>query len=321
MKYAPPIGATDPDASYINAQPSAGIQGSPVPAEAIEPPMREIVNVIENAGLTPDENDNSQLLSAITQMINYHASKIYAHGAENIEFEDGSVSDALNALGAAVGCLLYMTGVELIEKYGNIAVLNDLPHTAPAGVYMVTSDQAAELGWSLPSGVTRGNVLHLPYDSGTTNNGVKQVMYAHNSAKICSRGGNCNTGDWTHWRMAGPEVAHCRVGSDGAVSRAYNIASVVRGAVGDYVITYVIPFSAGPSTQATMAAGSSTTAILPYTSNSNATTCTVRTRNASGTMVDASFEFFAAQPTGLRIFSGAAIFRSRASMRNLKVTA
>ena len=65
MKYQPPIGATDPDATYIDGNASTGTEGSPVPAAAIEHPMREIENAIKGAGLDPDGNVFTQLLTAI----------------------------------------------------------------------------------------------------------------------------------------------------------------------------------------------------------------------------------------------------------------
>lgn len=69
MKYAPPLDASDPNESYVDASPSAGIQGSIVPAAALEPCMREIVKVIEDAGLTPSDSDNTQLNQAINLLI------------------------------------------------------------------------------------------------------------------------------------------------------------------------------------------------------------------------------------------------------------
>lgn len=68
MKYTPPIGgaANDP---YVDANPATGVEGSPVPAAAIEHHQREIVNVITSAGLTPDAGDLTQLRQAIQKMI------------------------------------------------------------------------------------------------------------------------------------------------------------------------------------------------------------------------------------------------------------
>lgn len=64
MKYVQPLGADEGD-PYVNPNPGAGIQGSPVPAEALEHPQREIIYVIEQAGLTPDDGDLTQLYQAI----------------------------------------------------------------------------------------------------------------------------------------------------------------------------------------------------------------------------------------------------------------
>ncbi len=64
MKYTPPIGgaANDP---YVDANPVTGVEGSPVPAAAIEDPQREIVNVIAAASLVPDDANVAQLLEAL----------------------------------------------------------------------------------------------------------------------------------------------------------------------------------------------------------------------------------------------------------------
>lgn len=63
MKYHPPYGSSDPDASYVDRNSSTSTSGSKVPAEAVEDTQREIVNVITRSGLTPD--DDLQLAAAI----------------------------------------------------------------------------------------------------------------------------------------------------------------------------------------------------------------------------------------------------------------
>jgi len=68
MKYNPPPGSQDPNASFVNGIP--GIQkGSPVPAGAVEYPQREILAVIEAAGIVPSNEDLEQLLKAIRLII------------------------------------------------------------------------------------------------------------------------------------------------------------------------------------------------------------------------------------------------------------
>jgi hypothetical protein len=65
MKYKAPYGSSDPDASYVDRSTPDSRRGSVPPGKAVEAPQREIVNVIVQAGLTPDENDNTQLWAAL----------------------------------------------------------------------------------------------------------------------------------------------------------------------------------------------------------------------------------------------------------------
>lgn len=69
MKYTAPPGSTDPNASYVTGNAVTKVKGSPVPAEAVEHPQREIVNAITAAGLTPSESDLTQLKKAIIALI------------------------------------------------------------------------------------------------------------------------------------------------------------------------------------------------------------------------------------------------------------
>jgi hypothetical protein len=72
MKYQQPYGELDPDAPYVNGNPSTGTEGSVPPAASIEHPQREIVNLITNAGLAASEADLEQLTKAVrSQTLNY----------------------------------------------------------------------------------------------------------------------------------------------------------------------------------------------------------------------------------------------------------
>jgi len=72
MRYQQPYGISDPNAGYINGNPAAGIQGSIPPAAAFEQPQRELVNVIQNSDLIPDDGDLQQLLKSIRrQFLNF----------------------------------------------------------------------------------------------------------------------------------------------------------------------------------------------------------------------------------------------------------
>jgi hypothetical protein len=66
VKYVPPYGVTaNPDASYVNGDPSIGRQGSIPPAAVFENPKREIVNLIGNAGQSPADADLQQLTRGV----------------------------------------------------------------------------------------------------------------------------------------------------------------------------------------------------------------------------------------------------------------
>ncbi len=68
MEYIQPVGDVA-DAPYVDADPANGVDGSIVPAAAIEDTQREIVNVIIQAGLTPSGADLTQLFAAVRQFV------------------------------------------------------------------------------------------------------------------------------------------------------------------------------------------------------------------------------------------------------------
>jgi hypothetical protein len=72
MKYVPPYGSTDPNASYVNGDPSIARQGSIPPAATFEEPMREIVAAIQYNGFIPSDADLVQLFQGTrSQFGNY----------------------------------------------------------------------------------------------------------------------------------------------------------------------------------------------------------------------------------------------------------
>lgn len=64
MQYESPVGGADLG-SYVDPDPALGIEGSPVRAPAVENAMRELHNLIEEGGLTPDRGDLTQVAQAI----------------------------------------------------------------------------------------------------------------------------------------------------------------------------------------------------------------------------------------------------------------
>ena len=91
MKYYQPFGEVDTNASYSNGNAMAGIKGSIPDARAIEHPMREIINVLSAAGVTPAEGTLTQLRDAIITLIVANAPQI----ADALRFI-GGISCAAN---------------------------------------------------------------------------------------------------------------------------------------------------------------------------------------------------------------------------------
>jgi phage-related tail fiber protein len=102
MKYQQPYGESDPDASYTNGDIGAGILGSIPPAAAIEHPQREIIAVIEAAGITPSEGDLEQLLAAIQALVAAAAAGATPAGTVSAFARNSAPSGWLKANGAAV---------------------------------------------------------------------------------------------------------------------------------------------------------------------------------------------------------------------------
>ena len=65
MQYNQPYGVSDPQAPYINGNPTTGQMGSIPPAASIEFPQRELVSMISATGLLPNNSDLAQLLKSI----------------------------------------------------------------------------------------------------------------------------------------------------------------------------------------------------------------------------------------------------------------
>lgn len=84
MRYWQPFGITDPNASYVNADPRIGLEGSIPPAGSIEQDQREIVAVIEASNLTPREDDTTQLMQGVrSQLMNYAIATNAGVGQQN----------------------------------------------------------------------------------------------------------------------------------------------------------------------------------------------------------------------------------------------
>lgn len=138
MDYTAPIGEAA-DASYTDANPAIGVEGSAIPAAALENPQREIVAVIAAAGLVASNGNLAQLLAAILALtpadIPFLAGWSGTGAGEDLAVQTyGSVKLARNVkitgevgqvgvapVGAAVICDILVNGVSIYTVKPQIA--------------------------------------------------------------------------------------------------------------------------------------------------------------------------------------------------------
>lgn len=96
MQYVQPVGglANDP---YVDANPGAGQEGSPVPAAAIEHPMRELVALITDAELAPSGASLTQVSTAIKTLFQ-KAAAVSAAASGTIDAITANFTPAIAAL-------------------------------------------------------------------------------------------------------------------------------------------------------------------------------------------------------------------------------
>lgn len=146
MKYQAPYGVSDPNAGYINGNPPAGIEGSIPPAAAFEEPMREIVAVISNSGITPDDGDLAQMAKGIrSQYMNY------AVDTGSVDYVSVSMTPPLTSY--TVGLVLRVL----------IHASNDGPATIDGGCGRVPIKRTNGLPLALGD-LPAGGVVEMVYD-------------------------------------------------------------------------------------------------------------------------------------------------------------
>jgi hypothetical protein len=174
MKYNPPWNTQfgrpvdDPEAPYINANPSAGIEGSVPPAESIEYPQREIVNAAHLAGFNPSNDDLEQLTRGIRQGTAYAIATVISGGDPNVLYVN--LNPKLDAYRPGLVVRLKIP-VENTGPVGiNIDNLGMKSITRASGAVMSAADLRANM---IANIVYDGNVFQLinyqGFSSTTTN--------------------------------------------------------------------------------------------------------------------------------------------------------
>jgi hypothetical protein len=147
VKYQQPYGVSDPNAAYINGNPSTGTMGSIPPAASIEFPQREIVNLISDAQIMPVDGDLRQLSKAIQS-----GKLIYA--------DDAGVVNQL-ALNCVPPVAVLQKGMVFITK---AATANLGPVTATVNGITAPVVRSSDLTSLLPFDINVGQMIALAFD-------------------------------------------------------------------------------------------------------------------------------------------------------------
>ena len=161
MKYVPPLGATDPNASYQDGNPEAGILGSIVPAAAIERPQREILSVLAAAGIVPSDTDNAQLAAAISALILAQKIKL----TDRVNLTDSTTAASATAVKTAYDA------AQAKLPLGGGAMTGSIQINDPANV----------IGSAPPANTERG--LFLGDKNSVVMGGFDIIQYASDNAK------------------------------------------------------------------------------------------------------------------------------------------
>lgn len=194
MKYVPPLGAADPNASYHDGNPEAGILGSIVPAAAIERPQREILSVLAAAGIVPSDTDNAQLAAAISALILAQKIKL----TDRVNLTDSATAASATAVKAAYDAAESKLSLSGGTVTGSLSIRNilDLIGTAPAteqelGLYLLDKNSNIMGGHDFVHSV--GNLK------------ITQ-MYARNSSGLISSLGVYASEDGTRYTLSSHNI-------------------------------------------------------------------------------------------------------------------
>ncbi len=205
MKYQPPfeypvpgslpdgIHNSDADAVYVNADPSTGSEGSIPPAESIEHAQREIVNVIMQAGLTPDHTDLTQLYQAIT---NIHSSSnvSMSHESNPVFPEVVSVGNVLSVNNNGGGQIEVATGQTFVHRGMQIYETDDYAQNDRR--FNTVANKSYHLRWNPDDGFGLKDLSDPTYNPGSlleTATGFDTGYDDMLVARVVTDGGNIPT--------------------------------------------------------------------------------------------------------------------------------
>ena len=259
MKYNPPAGSQDPDAKYVTGQPGK-VRGSAVPAEAVEHPQREIVEVIRQAGLEPSGDDLGQLWKALQQLFTEKVAIATKEKAGIVKPGSGLSVKEDGTLDVTVSAAIPGTIVAFAGTFGGEGNRHPIPlgGSEPDTGWVLCDGGSDGKGGTVPdlrgrmimgasdaykAGSTGGSAKHSHSLSGTvgaTTLTVEQLAsHAHDMVERPEGGGRHHTGEggqpytagWTNYTGGSKSHTHTLSGASGSANSLppyYALAYIMR---------------------------------------------------------------------------------------------
>ncbi|MGD9766591.1 MAG: hypothetical protein AB7U62_03025 [Pseudolabrys sp.] len=135
MRYHQPFDKpSDPNASYVNANPATGTRGSILDIVTIEQLQREVLKVITEAGLTPNDNDLTQLWQAIVAACGTIANETIVNALINNNIDVAIPAGTAGGTANALTVTLAPAPVALYDKLLFIVKFGPAANTAAATI-------------------------------------------------------------------------------------------------------------------------------------------------------------------------------------------
>jgi hypothetical protein len=182
MLYNPPVGAIDPNASYIQGDASLGIQGSKPPAIGFESVQREIVKVITAGGLTPSNSDLTQLLQALNLLFLPIAKTTFYVASTGNDSNPGTSSLPFLTLQGAVNAIAKFassTAVTINVAAGTYAGVNIPPSFISSWNFVGSGQTTCTINGTSTS-MSRGRAVLGGFGANVTMTGFAFASYYEN---------------------------------------------------------------------------------------------------------------------------------------------
>jgi hypothetical protein len=182
MKYNAPFGSLDPNAGFVDRSTPNAQAGSKVPAKAIEHPQREIVYVLQQAGLTPTDA-TTQLWEALQAIMDGFRDQLPI-------FPQVNTSDGKFGVTApSTGTIRVPAGVEYLIRGGRRFVTAQTDRTT-------TASKTYHLRWDKTNGFRLRDLADTGYNPGVlaeTNAGFDSTYDDMLIARVVTNGANVAT--------------------------------------------------------------------------------------------------------------------------------